>query len=723
MTRNLYKKAIIMMMLIFLMVTSLSTSTFAAEHKQIIMIVINEIDYQDLLQMHSVEKMIHGGGIGLLNTRTAGSAIAPKAYATIGAGIRAEGNWTSSEAQPATKENEVIYKTRTGQKVPKGGILNLEINRLIAYNEEGEYGATVGQLGTLIRKAGLKTAAYGNIDIEEENRKPQVLIAMDQWGRVDQGDVSENILIKDPTYPGGLRTDFSKIYNYLKKNKNFPALTVIETGDITRLEEERVNLSPEMYEKHKKDTLQEFDHFIEKVKKSAEKENKLLMLVTPFANQEDRSEGYELTPIVMYGDGIEKGLLTSDTTRREGFVGNVDIAPTILNYLGIEKENMVGQPIHVIPMEDYLDTLLAANEFAAANSNNRLPVLTIFAIYQILLLIIALFIVLFKKKVPEKYIDIFKKFLLTGMIIPVVLLYTPIFQIKNLFLYIIVIIIATTILSWIVNYIGDKVKDPIIPIILITLLTTIGLAIDVIMGSPLVSTSLFGYDPVIGARYYGLGNEYMGVLVGAALVSLLGIKERFNIPRKVILGLLILLVIIVGYPKWGANVGGTITATAAAIFVFFKLFNIKLGWKQVIIIGAGIVAVVSIMAVMDIFFLESHSHLAGAISSIEEGGIVELIMIIVRKISMNFKLFRITIWSKVLVVSIIVFAIIFNRPAGLLKTVIDKYPCLSIGWAAVVIASIVGFIVNDSGVVAAATCMIYLSFSLLYVLIQEPHTV
>ncbi len=397
MTRNLYKKAIIVMMLIFLMVTSLSTSTFAAEHKQIIMIVINEIDCQDLLQMHSVEKMIHGGGIGLLNTRTAGSAIAPKAYATIGAGIRAEGNWTSSEAQPATKENEVIYKTRTGQKVPKGGILNLEINRLIAYNEEGEYGATVGQLGTLIRKAGLKTAAYGNIDIEEENRKPQVLIAMDQWGRVDQGDVSENILIEDPTYPGGLRTDFSRIYNYLKKNKNSPALTVIETGDITRLEEERVNLSPEMYEKHKKDTLQKFDHFIEKVKKSAEKENKLLMLVTPFANQEDRSEGYELTPIVMYGDGIEKGLLTSDTTRREGFVGNVDIAPTILNYLGIEKENMVGQPIHVIPMEDYLDTLLAANEFAAANSNNRLPVLTIFVIYQILLLIIALFIVLFKK--------------------------------------------------------------------------------------------------------------------------------------------------------------------------------------------------------------------------------------------------------------------------------------------------------------------------------------
>ncbi|SJZ33243.1 hypothetical protein [Garciella nitratireducens] len=728
MTRNFYKKLMLAVIFIFLMGSSLSNLTFANEnkqqHKQVIMVVINQVNYQDLMQMKSVEDIINKGGVGLLNTRTAGKAIIPKAYATIGAGVRAEGNWTSSEAQPATKENEIIYKTRTGQKVPKGGILNLEINQLISYNEEGEYGATAGQLGTLIRNAGLKTAAYGNMDVGEENRRPHVLIAMDQWGRVDQGEVSRNILIEDPTYPGELRTDFSKIYNYIKENKNFPALTVVETGDITRLEEEKVNLSPQMYEKHKKDTLQRFDDFIEKTKKLVDKENKLLVLVTPFANQEDRSEGYELTPVVMYGDGVEKGLLISDTTRREGFISNVDIAPTILSYLGIEKENMVGQPIHVVPGEkDYLNKLLETNEFVVANSNNRLPILTMFVAYQIVLLIVALFMVLFKRNISEKYINVFKKFLLSGMIIPIVLLYIPIFEIKNLFLYIIAIIAITFLLSWIVNYIENKMEDPLIPIIFITLFTALSLIIDIIMGTPLVKISLLGYDPVIGARYYGIGNEYMGILIGSSLVLLFASKEKISIDKNIILGLLIFLIIIIGYPEFGANVGGTITITAAAIFIFFKLFHIKLGWKQVIFAGIGIISVVSIMAVIDVFFVESQSHLAGAISSIREGGIVELSMIILRKISMNIKLFGVTVWSKVLVVSIIVFAIIFNRPPGLLKGVIDKYSCLSIGWTAVVIASIVGFLVNDSGVVAAATCIIYLSFSLLYILIQEPHNV
>lgn len=686
------------------------------------MIVVNEVNYQDLLEMSSVEEMIDQGGIGLLNTRTAGTSIVPKAYATIGAGIRAEGNWTSSQAQIVTEENQMIYYARTGQESSKDGIVNLEINQLISYNTEGEYGATVGQLGDLIRSNGLRTAAYGNMDVGEEIRRPHVLIAMDQWGQVDQGDISKDILMKDPSYPGGWRTNFPKIYDALKEDNHSPALTVVETGDITRLEEEKEHLTLDMYNKHKKDTLEEMNTFIEKTKELADQKNKLLMLVTPFARDEDRSERYELTPIIMYGENVKTGLLTSDTTRREGIIGNVDIAPTILNYLGIEKENMVGHNISIVSRNNHLSQLLEMNDFTVANSNNRLPVLRIFVGYQIILLIIALLVVVFKNRISKRYYPFIKKLLLSGMIIPIALLYIPVLQIKSLSIYILAIIVFTGLLSWGVNWIGDKIQNPILPIILITLPITLGLMVDVIMGSPLIRTSLLGYDPIIGARYYGLGNEYMGVLIGAALVLFLSLKERFRIPRIVVVALLVFLIAIIGYPQWGANVGGTITATAATIFVCLRLFHVKMGWKQAILALLGIVMVVSIMAMIDTFLLDSQSHLAGAISSIREGGITELITIVIRKISMNIRLFGVTMWSKALVASIIVFAILAYRPSGLLKKVFDKYSYLSIGWTAVIVASLVGFMVNDSGVVAAATCMIYLSFSLLYILIQEPHT-
>ena len=89
---------------------------------------------------------------------------------------------------------------------------------------------------------------------------------------------------------------------------------------------------------------------------------------------------------------------------------------------------------------------------------------------------------------------------------------------------------------------------------------------------------------------------------------------------------------------------------------------------------------------------------------------------------MNIRLFSVTIWSKVLVATLMVFAILFYKPYGELKKVFNRYSYLSKGWAGIVVASITAFMVNDSGVVAAATCLIFLSFSLLYILIQEPLT-
>lgn len=38
------------------------------------------------------------------------------------------------------------------------------------------------------------------------------------------------------------------------------------------------------------------------------------------------------------------------------------------------------------------------------------------------------------------------------------------------------------------------------------------------MGGPLMKRSYLGYDPIIGARYYGIGNEFMGVYIGATLL-------------------------------------------------------------------------------------------------------------------------------------------------------------------------------------------------------------
>jgi len=37
---------------------------------------------------------------------------------------------------------------------------------------------------------------------------------------------------------------------------------------------------------------------------------------------------------------------------------------------------------------------------------------------------------------------------------------------------------------------------------------------DIVLGNALMQVSILGYDPIVGARFYGIGNEYMGLLAG-----------------------------------------------------------------------------------------------------------------------------------------------------------------------------------------------------------------
>src|SRR5690554_6509784 len=123
----------------FIILAILPSSASAIQEKQVIMIVINQVNFQDLLTMNSFVDLIDNSGIGLMNTRTAGSATIPKAYATIGAGSRAEGNWITSQAFHTSEEKSLIYYSRTGRNAPANGVVNLDINKIISYNDMGEY--------------------------------------------------------------------------------------------------------------------------------------------------------------------------------------------------------------------------------------------------------------------------------------------------------------------------------------------------------------------------------------------------------------------------------------------------------------------------------------------------------------------------------------------------------------------------------------------------------
>ncbi len=695
-----------------------SFNAFALDSKnKFIIILVNQIDLEDIETMPSVKQIAQSGSIGLMNTRSYNSNNEFSSAATIGFGTRADASYYTSRSFNLEREKIKIYKRRTDYDIDGAQIANLDIAKLININQNNNYNPYVGALGDTLNEIYIKASIIGNSDTDERNVRLGVLIGMDGKGLIDYGDIGRNLLIDASSYPFGIKTNYRYLMKKFEEFQNKSDLIIIELGDIYRLEEYKNNITDKVYKKYRKKIVLDIDSFIKELYRSVDLSKTAFLIVNPYPSSEALRKREKLTPIILAGKNIKTSILTSATTRREGIIGNIDVAPYVAKYFGGALDKFTGQPFYVTKSKDNFSFIKKLSASTAFIYKNRINVLYTFAIFQIIVSMISFIGIQLKNKYKLRIFKYIEYFLLSTMTIPFVLLILPILEINNLFQAFIVIIT----LSLIITIISVLVrKKPIDSIILMSGITCIGLIIDIFNSSTLIKESFLGYDPIIGARYYGIGNEFMGILVSSAIVFVTALMDRFKLrPIGAILFFLITAVVI-GFPKLGANVGGTITAVFSFMFIIIKLYNdSKINLKHFLYIFISVILLISFMALIDLILLKNKSHLAKALEKIYDGGLEIIYSIIARKLAMNIKLFGVTIWSKVLVSSIVFLTVLFYRPFGACKKIFDKYKNYSIGLVGVLVACIVGFIVNDSGVVVAGTSIIFLAASLMYLVFKE----
>lgn len=699
-----------------LIILSSMCSYSQSSEKKFIVFLVNKTDFEDIESMPFTKGLAEKYAIGLMNTRAQGSSNDYSGALTLGSGTRAEASYYTSRSVELNKDNFSVYQRRTGYDNKYKEVANLDIARLKETNSKNNFNPIIGALGNSLNLNDKKVTVLGNSDTDERKVRLGVLMGMNEYGLVDYGSIEADINIEDPNYPYGLRTDYELMIKSFEESVKKSDLIILELGDLYRLEKYKSNLTSDMYEKHRLKVLGDIDSFISKIFNSVDQENTRIMFLSPTTSYKASSSGKKLTPIILAGSEISEGILSSDTTRREGIVGNVDIAPCIAVNFGSNTNYFTGKPLYILEKQDKISYIKELYENTAFVYKNRLPVLFTFAIYEIIVSFLAFIVIQLAGKYKLKFYRAFEYFLLANMAIPVALLLLPLLKAVNIYDAYIKIIILTIFIIFISTYIR---KEPIDSIIFLSGLTCILLTLDVILDSRLIKMSFLGYDPIIGARYYGIGNEFMGILVGASLVFVMSLLDRYKINKNISIIIFAIIVFIIGFPKLGANVGGTITAVFAFMFVSLRLYNSKLKFTHYIYILTSICVLICLIALVDLYLLKSNSHLANAIKQINNGGVNVIYSIIKRKISMNLKVFSVTIWSKVLVSSLIFLSILFYRPFGIAKKIFSKYKNLSIGLLGILIACIVSFLVNDSGVVASATSIIFLAISLMYLIFTE----
>ncbi len=715
-----------------------------------------------------------------MNTRPAGARNTPNAYATIGAGIHVVSSGFAGDAFNSTDTDgisaSVSYMARTGKEAPPEGVVTLGIPQIRKANETEHIEDGPGRLGEALHSAGLKTAVLGNGDIEDEFNRDVVTIAMDKWGRVDYGDVSRKLLVKAPRSALGYHTDYQKLFTKFTEMYKKADLIVIETGDTFRAEELADAAFPEIMEGEKRLALSRADAFVGQVIDTLDLKNTLVMITSPHPSKVGLRNNNYMTPLIALGsgqngsdnhldsasdnaedgvdagavsgangnpdsgldsavvDGFGAGFLTSATTRRQGVVSNADIFPTILEHLGVDiPPGTEGRTLKSIPVGTITeaDSQLRDTEATVISTLTQMnnDMVFVYKARPVLvkgyvgLIIIVMVVVIAIMVLWPHFLRYLRPGLLWLMAVPLSLLLIAAVRFMSLPLYtLIAIVVAALVVVGAYTFGGKRDVDLFF---IIALVTSVAVLADVVTGSALIKNSTLGYDPMSGSRYYGIGNEYMGVLIGAAIIAISAMWEKYNKSHKrwleaFTVAFFGVTIVIMAAPQLGTNVGGTIAALAAFAFTYLQLKGVKVNFKRLVLIGGGVTLVIVALAIFDMNRdVAAQSHLGRFANNISSGGLPVMVEIFRRKIQMNIKLMRYTIWSRVFLVMLAALMVSFYRPVGLMEKVRNSYPHMFKGLLGVLVGAFVALVVNDSGIVAAATMMIFGIAPLIYLMGRE----
>lgn len=693
---------------------------------KVIVIDLNRTSLGHMREISYLNSLLKDSGyIGLMNIRGDKGYDDRRNYASLGAtgrvDIQSEINLDFTSYKDGKGE---VYRAATG-KSP--GWINLNnINYLDFYNKDkGEFKSDMGFLADTLISSGKKVSAIGNSDYVNDQgilvkNRDFLLSVMDSKGRIFAGDVDE-ITKKDSRYPYSISMDYEKLKSETKNLYSSSDLLFVNVGDTFRLDMYKDKLNTKTYDKMRKMIYAEISSYLSEVFSMASKNDTIYIMGT-FPSNIDYKNNRRLAPVLRFDMSKmgHMGVLKSSTTRRDSVIANMDIGVDILNRFGLKNEYMVGRIAQDVDKADRDKFLEKEYKKIISISNIRMDIINIYVTIIVISWILACIALWQRKKINPKYRDkvlnTLKELVKFGMIMPLAFLSAPVFGSRS-DLNISISIIGISILLYILATRLFK-KNDLAQMGFLALLMILVITIDSVLGTPLMQGNIMSYDPMIGARYYGIGNEYEGVTIGSAIIGFAVLLQFKKFPKWIVGVLMILILLTSAYPGMGANVGGAISECIAYLTFILLIYNIRIDIKKGLLILISTVLLVGVFAALDLY-LGLGSHLGNFVMSIVNNGPMEVIYVFARKIAMNVQLAQTTVWVNILIAAIVILGVVIFKPNKEMSDIKQKYPIVYKGFLSAVVGCFVTMMVNDSGIIAAATDSIYLLIPLLMILINE----
>ena len=232
------------------------------------------------------------------------------------------------------------------------------------------------------------------------------------------------------------------------------------------------------------------------------------------------------------------------------------------------------------------------------------------------------------------------------------------------------------------------------------------IGVDLLTGSHLQISSIFGLQPLVGGRFYGMGNVAFALYAAAVLMLCAALAHalvRRNAPRLAVFAMVVVGGVALAVdvlPAWGADFGGPIALVPALGFLLMGVMGWRTSARNVLIVLVAAGLVVGLVCYLDWRRPESErSHPGRFLQTVIDGGAWDVMS---RKFLANVSLaihLPVLLFLSAVLMAVVV--VIVWRPGALgtepLKRLLAEAPLMHRGLWSIIVMAAIGFLTNDSG--------------------------
>jgi hypothetical protein len=692
--------------------------TAKPEADRVLVISLPAVTWQDIQArvdaLPNLTRLLDSSAIGGLTTRTIDrSTKLADGYVTLGAGTRSVGTDSDTDGEGFEVDEPFgdatagqAFERRTGRN-PEGGLVNLGVAGIVDTNEQELFDAEVGALGDKLASADWSRAVIANgdgLDVEElaggYYRRQAVAGLMGSDGRVPAGAVGPELLVPDAEAPFGLRYDNDAVLREFRDVWRPRSVVLVEGSDLVREDVYRQFATPVQRDRLLTQALTRTDELVGGLLREVDAERDAVMVVGPVHPARE----VRLTIASLRAPGIDPGLLRSGSTRRPGFVQLVDIAPTILDRIGLDApDSMEGRAFEVRDEGGDAAQRREGITDADAAATFRDEVVSVVAVLFVVIqaaLVIAALLWLARPARREFGAALHLAALAAlGFVAAILLARLLPFHEWGHVAYFGGLAAAAVVLAAGYRFAGRR--DPLMSLIVgLGVIITV-LVVDVLFGAPLQLSNPLGYSPLIAARFSGYGNLGYAALASSAVLLAGLLAHRSGGRRGALFAIAMLAVVFVadGAPMWGSDVGGILSMLPAFAATGYLLLGMRIRLRTAVL---GLVAAVIALVAFGLFDLtrpsDKRTHLGRLFETTESRGWAGLWTVIERKIYENLSVLLRSTWMLVVLAGVAFIAYVYSRHRTRLRAIVDWVPEMRASFIGFAIVATLGFAVNDSGI-------------------------